>query len=131
MRQAALLLVVGLVGVWVIAHLLYLGPVQTVAEVTLTWVIGVAAVSAVVAALSVLGFGLVAVGGNPGWLRFVQGARTGAAVIGGGLVIIGLLHYRDTEPRGEIHWIVLGLLVLAGAVGVHAWVTRTERKKLT
>ncbi|MGH7277387.1 MAG: hypothetical protein ACREJG_01720 [Candidatus Rokuibacteriota bacterium] len=130
MIHAIVVLVAALVGAWVIAHLLYLGPVETAVDVTLTWVLGVTAASAIVAALSALGFGLVAGGANPAWLRFVQTARTGAAVIGGGLVLVGLLHYRDTEPRGEIHWIVLGFVVLAGAFAVHGWVTR-ERKKLT
>jgi hypothetical protein len=42
--------------------------------------------------------------------------------------VVGLLHYRNTEPRGEIHWIVLGLVVLVGAAGVHWWLARRARE---
>jgi len=41
-----------------------------------------------------------------------------------------VLHYRDTEPQGEIRWIVLGLAVLAGSGIVHWWVIRTQRQML-
>jgi hypothetical protein len=32
------------------------------------------------------------------------------------------------DPRGEIHWLVLGLTVLAGALIVHWWVVRATRR---
>lgn len=51
-------------------------------------------------------------------------------MVGCGLIVIGLLHYRDTEPQGEIRWIVLGLAVLAGSGVVHWWVIRTQRQIL-
>jgi membrane protein DedA with SNARE-associated domain len=86
--------------------------------------------SALVAALTTLGFGLAAGRTRPAWLRFVAWARTGAAMVGGALIIVGLIHYRDTEPRSETHWIVLGLAVLVGAGLVHWWVIRTERRVL-
>jgi hypothetical protein len=120
-----------LVVVWVVAHLLYLGPIQDAAEVTLAWVVWIAVASAVVAALTMLAVGLTLGGSRPAWLRFVQTARTVAAIVGAALVVVGLLHYRDTEPRGEIHWIVLGVVVLVGAGIVHWWVVRTSRKELT
>jgi hypothetical protein len=118
-----------LVGVWVIAHLLYIGPVQDAAEATFVFILGFAAACLVIAALVLLGVGLVLGESRPVWLRFVRVARSAAAVVGGALVLVGLLHYRDTEPRGEIHWLVLGLAVLAGALVVHWWVVRTTRRQ--
>ena len=32
------------------------------------------------------------------------------------------------HPCGEIHWLVLGLTVLAGALIVHWWVVRATRR---
>jgi hypothetical protein len=72
MSRAAGTVALAFVAVWVIAHLLYVGPLQEAAE-----------------------------------------------VLGGGLVVVGLLHYRDTEPQGEVRWLVLGLVVLVGAAIVH------------
>jgi hypothetical protein len=112
---------IALVVAWVIAHLLYLGPVRDATGTVLAWIAGVAAASAVIAALTVLGWGVLQGRTNPAWLRFVAHARTAATIIGAGLVVIGLLHYRDTEPRPELHWLVLGVAVLAGAGIVHAW----------
>jgi len=120
-----------LVAVWVIAHVLVLGPVQDAAEVTVAWIAGIAAASAVVAAITVLGLGLALGQSRPAWLRFVEQARTGAAVVGCALIVVGLLHYRDTEPRGEVHWIVLGVVVLLGAAVVHWWVVRVQRRALS
>jgi hypothetical protein len=120
----------GLVIAWVLAHLLYLGPIRDAAEMTLTWAVWLAAVSGVVAALSVLAFGLATGRSRPAWLRFVAWARSTAAVVGCALIVVGLLHYRNTEPQGEIRWIVLGLAVLAGAGIVHWWVIRTQRQIL-
>lgn len=123
-------LVVFLVIAWAIAHLLYLGPVRDAAEVVVAWMVWLTAASAIVAALAALGFGLVTGPSRPAWLRFVSTARTGAALIGCALIVIGLLHYRDTEPQGDVRWIVLGLAVLAGAGIVHWWVVRTQRRIL-
>jgi len=118
-----------LVVAWAIAHLLYLGPIRDASEVVLAWALWLGAASAVVAALTMLAFGLIAGASNPATLRFVQWARTAAAFIGCALIVIGLLHYRETEPEGEIAWIVLGLAVLAGAGLVHWWVVRAQRRK--
>ena len=62
------------------------------------------------------------------WLRFMRLARNVATVLGSGLVVLGLLHYRDTEPHGEVRWLVLGLVVLVGAAIVHWWRGRTNRR---
>ena len=118
-----------LVAVWVVAHLLYIGPVQDAAEATLVWVLGFAVASLVVAAMVLLAVGMMLGESRPVWLRFVRLARSIAAVVGSALVLVGLLHYRDTEPRGEIHWLVLGLGVLAGALVVHWWVVRAARRQ--
>jgi hypothetical protein len=37
---------------------------------------------------------------------------------------VGLIHYRDTAPRGEIHWLALGVVVLLGAGALHWWLAR-------
>ena len=118
-----------LVAVWVVAHLLYIGPVQDAAEATLVWVLGFAVASLVIAAMVLLAVGMMLGESRPVWLRFVRLARSIAAVVGSALVLVGLLHYRDTEPRGEIHWLVLGLGVLAGALVVHWWVVRAARRQ--
>lgn len=120
-----------LIAVWIIAHALFLGPVEQAVDSVLAWLIGILAVAAVVASVTVLGCGLVLGRTSPAWLRFVQQARTVATVIGCALVVFGLLHYRDTQPDGEIRWLVLGVLVLVGAGVVHAWIVVTEKKHFT
>lgn len=122
------LLGIGLVVAWVVGHLLFPGPIRDAAEQVLAWLLWLAPVSAVTASIAVLTFDLVVGRSRPAWLRFVAWARTGAAVIGCSLVLVGLLHYRDTEPRGEVHRIVLGLAVLVGAGAVHWWVARLQRR---
>jgi hypothetical protein len=121
---------IGLLVFWVVANLLDLGPVRDVAGTAMTWAVGLTGLSAVIAAVSVLVCGLMMGRTSPAWLRFVQHARTAATVIGCGLILVGLLHYRDTEPHGEISWLVLGLAVLAGAGAVHGWLLFTERRNL-
>ena len=118
-----------ILAVWVLAHILYIGPVQEAAEVTLVWILGLGAASLVVAAMVLLAVAMTQGGSRPAWLRFVRIARNVAAVIGGALVVVGLLHYRDTEPQGEIYWIVLGVLVLVGSAVVHWWVMREIRRQ--
>jgi hypothetical protein len=116
------------IAVWVVAHMLYIGPVQDAAEATLMWVLGFGAACLVIAAIVLLGVGVTLGGSRPAWLRFVRLARTIATVAGAALVLVGLLHYRDTAPHGEIRWLVLGLAVLAGALIVHWWVARATRR---
>ena len=118
-----------IVGVWVVAHVLYIGPVQEAAEATLVWVLGLASASLLGAAMVLLAVAMAQGGSRPAWFRFVRVARNVAAVVGCALILVGLLHYRETEPQGEIYWLVLGLLVLAGSGVVHWWVLRETRRQ--
>lgn len=124
--SAAVLLVLA----WVIAHVLYLGPIRDATELTVTWGAVLAVASLLVGALAVLLGGLLLGRTGPAWLAFVRRARTAAAVLGSALVVVGLVHYRDTEPEGEVHWIVLGLAVLVVAAAVHLWLRRAERRTI-
>jgi len=118
-----------IVVVWLLAHLFYVGPVQDATEVGVLWVLGFATASLVGAAIILLVVAMALGQTRPAWLRFVRGARNVAAVVGCALILVGLLHYRDTEPRGEIHWLVIGVVVLAGAGVVHLWLVRTIRRQ--
>jgi len=91
-----------IVVVWLLAHLFYVGPVQDATEVGVLWVLGFATASLVGAAIILLVVAMALGQTRPAWLRFVRGARNVAAVVGCALILVGLLHYRDTEPRGEI-----------------------------
>ena len=128
MNRSAGTIALVVVAVWVVAHLLSVGPVQEAAEATLLGVLGFGAACLVIAAMVLLGVGVVLGESRPIWLRFVRVARSTASAVGSGLVLVGLLHYRDTEPHGELHWLVLGVVVLAGALLVHWWVVRTTRR---
>jgi hypothetical protein len=128
MNRSAGTIALVVVAVWVVAHLLYVGPVQEAAEATLLGVLGFGAACLVIAAMVLLGVGVVLGESRPVWMRFVRVARSTATAVGSVLVLVGLLHYRDTEPHGELHWLVLGVVVLAGALLVHWWVVRTTRR---
>jgi hypothetical protein len=130
MTRALGVIALAIVAVWVVAHLLYIGPVQDVAETTLVWAVGLGAASLVGAAIVLLGVAMTQGSTRPAWLRFVRASRTVAAVIGCALIVVGLLHYRETEPQGEIGWLVLGLVVLAGAGVVHWWLVREIRRQI-
>jgi hypothetical protein len=119
---------VGLVALWVVAHLLYLGPVQVAVQAALAWLAGLTAVSALIAGVTVLAWGLVQGRTTPTWLRFVGYARTVAIVLGSGLVIVGLLRYRDTEPKPDVAWIVAGVAILMAAMAVHLWLSAAARR---
>ena len=58
MTRAAGTIALIVVAVWLVAHLLYIGPVQTAAEVTIAWALGIAAASVGVAAIVLLVVGL-------------------------------------------------------------------------
>jgi hypothetical protein len=128
MNRAAASAVLGLVATWLVAHLLVLGPVETATEMAVTWLTGFAATSVLIAAVTVLTWGLILGHSSPAWLRFVQQARTAAALLAVALVIFGLVHWRDTEPRSELHWVVVGVAVLAAACFVHAWLRLRYRR---
>jgi hypothetical protein len=129
MSRAAGTLALVFMAVWVIAHVLAIRPLQEAAEITLIWVVGFVAICLLAAALVLLGVALVIGESRPVWLRFMRLARSVATILGCGLIVIGLLHYRDTAPPGEVQWLVLGLGVLAGAGFVHWWLGRAERHR--
>ncbi len=128
MRQIATTVILVFLGVWVIAHILYTGPVEEAVEVTLLWVTGFVAICLLAAAIVLLGVAIVLGESRPVWLRFMRLARSVATVLGSGLVVLGLLHYRDTG-RGEVQWLVLGVAVLVGAAIVHWWLSRADRRR--
>jgi uncharacterized membrane protein len=72
--------------------------------------------------------GLVLGRTRPAWLNYVRFARSGAVVLGCLIIVVGLLHYRHTEPRGEIHWVALGLVVLIVAAAVQWWLARQAHR---
>ena len=129
MSRTAGTVALAFVAVWVIAHILNIGPVQEAAEMTLVWVVSAVAICLLVAAIVLLGVALALGESRPVWLRFMRLARSVGTVLGCGLVVVGLLHYRDTEPHGEVRWLVLGLVVLVGAAIVHWWVNRADRRR--
>jgi hypothetical protein len=126
--RGLLSIVLGLVAVWLIAHVLAISPLEAVAETTILWAIVVGTGSALVAALTVLAVALVRGRTNLAWLRVVHFARTLATIIGCGLVVVGLLRYRDTAPDGDIQVVVAGVVVLVAAGLVHGWLVVTERR---
>jgi hypothetical protein len=73
-------LTLAVVGVWVIAHLLYIGPLRAALETTRVWVVGFAAGSLVAAALVLLAVGLMLGESRPAWFKFVRVARSAGAV---------------------------------------------------
>jgi uncharacterized membrane protein len=128
MTRALGTLALGVVGVWLVAHVLWIGPVESAAETTVMWILGIAAASVALAGIALLGVGLVLGRTQPAWLNYVRLARSGAVVLGCLIIVVGLLHYRNTEPRGEIHWVVFGLLVLIVAAAVQWWLTREQKR---
>jgi hypothetical protein len=126
--RSALTVVLGIVAVWIVAHLLAIDPLQDAAERTLLWGVVIATGSVLIAAVTVLAVALARGATNLAWLRVVHVARTLAAVIGATLVVLGLLRYRDTAPHGEIQVVVAGLVVLVAAGLVHGWLVVTERR---
>lgn len=109
---------------WVVAHVLYIRPVEAALEATVVWILVFVIASLVLAAVVLLVAGLALGASRPVWVKFVRAARTVATVAGGALVLVGLIHYRDTAPRGEIHWLALGVVVLLGAGALHWWLAR-------
>jgi len=109
---------------WVVAHVLYIGPVEAALEATVVWILVFVIASLVLAAVVLLVAGLAMGASRPVWVKFVRAARMVATVAGGALVLVGLIHYRDTAPRGEIHWLALGVVVLLGAGALHWWLAR-------
>ena len=130
MTRALGTLALGLVGVWLVANVLLVGPAESGSERTAMWLFGFVAAAVAVAGLVLLCVGLVLGPTRPAWLNYVRFARTGAVVLGCLIVVLGLLHYRNTEPRGEIHWVLFGLFVLVVAGAVHWWLMREAKRAI-
>ena len=127
MARALGIVALGLVGFWLVAHPLWMGPLETAAQTTAMWALGLLTGGVGVAAIVLLAVALSVGGSQPAWLKHARGARNAAAVLGCALIVVGLVHYRNTEPSGEIHWVVLGMVVLAGSGVVHWWLERIQR----
>src|SRR3989442_11560508 len=74
LARALGIVALGLVGFWLVAHLLWMGPLETAAQTTAMWALGL----------------------------LTGGVGVAAAVLGCALIVVGLVHYRNTEPSGEI-----------------------------
>jgi len=127
MTRALGVVALGIVTVWLVAHLLWIGPVEVAAQTTALWVLGLLTGGVGVAAVVLLAVALSVGGAPPARLKYARAARNAAAVLGCALIVVGLVHYRSTEPSGEIHWVVLGMAVLAGSGVVHWWLERVQR----
>ena len=128
MNRGPVAIATPIVAAWVLVHLLYLGAVQDSGEASVLWALAITTAAVMLAAIVMLVVAMTLGQTRPAWLRFVRGVRNVAAVIGSALIIVGLLHYRETQ-RGEIHWVVFGLAVLVGAGVVHWWLTRAVRRQ--
>ena len=127
MNHAVGVLALGVLGFWLAAHMLWMGPAEHEEETTTMFALGLLTGGVGVASIVTLAIALVLGGPQPTLLKFAQGARTAAAVLGCALTVVGLVHYRSTEPHGEIHWVVLGMGVLLAAGVVHWWLRRVRR----
>lgn len=93
-----------LVGLWLVAQLLWIGPVESDTETTAMLTLGLLSGGVGVVAIVLLAVVLAVGATQPAVVKFARGARTAAAVLGCALIVVGLVHYRSTEPRGgEIH----------------------------
>ena len=68
MARALGIVALGLVGFWLVAHLLWMGPLETAAQTTAMWALGL----------------------------LTGGVGVAAAVLGCALIVVGLVHYRNT-----------------------------------
>ncbi|HXH83093.1 MAG TPA: hypothetical protein VNN07_09210, partial [Candidatus Tectomicrobia bacterium] len=72
MTRAVVTLVLALVAAWVVAHVLYIGPVETALEVTVVWALVFVVGCLVAAALVLLVVGLALGESRPAWLKLVR-----------------------------------------------------------
>lgn len=127
MNHGVGVLALGVLGLWLAAQLLWMGPAEHAEETTTMFALGLVTGGVGLVSIVMLAIALVVGGPQPTLLKFAQGARTAAAVLGCTLIVVGLVHYRSTEPHGEIHWAVLGMMVLLAAGVVHWWLRRVWR----
>src|SRR5437870_3131166 len=89
MARALGIVALGIVGFWLVAHLLWMGPVEAAAQTTVMWVLGLLTGGVGVAAIVLLALALSVGGSQPALLKFARGARNAAAVLGCALIIVG------------------------------------------
>jgi hypothetical protein len=75
------IIALAIVGFWLVAHLLWMGPVETAAETTAMFALGVLSGAVGVAAIVLLAVALAVGGMQPALPKFARGARNAATVL--------------------------------------------------
>src|SRR3989440_12651643 len=86
MARALGILALGIVGFWLVAHLLWMGPLETAAETTAMFALGLLTGGVGVASIVILAIALVMGGPQPALLKFAHGARNASVVLGSALI---------------------------------------------
>src|SRR5438034_10843366 len=115
MARALGIVALGLVGFWLVAHLLWMGPLETAAQTTAMWALGLLTGGVGVAAVVLLAVALSVGGTQPALLKFARGARNASAVLACALIVVVPVLSRAKSHRPNTHWGVLGRVTLAAS----------------